>query len=362
MIKISILEVDESAIKKNCLRAKQICKGQKICAVIKANCYGLGADKIIKVIESEVDFFAVSSAAEFFAARKFTDKPILILCPVYENLPRLIECGARLTISNGESLAAVLAAAKLSKKICRVHICLNTGMNRFGIKDKSRFLRTVKLISGEKNIVIEGVFSHFHSAENELLTQAQLTSFGKMLEGFPLGFQTIFHIAASGAMHQNCYDMVRLGIAIFGDKNFCTVRLTSKILDFQDLSAGESAGYGAKFVASQKTRLAVVAIGYADGIFRSIAGKGYVLVHGARARIVAVCMDSLIVDITGISARVNDEVVLIGKSGDERITLGDMAGWCGTIDYEILTSISARVVRKYKCIEKNATNFTKKCR
>ena len=109
----------------------------------------------------------------------------------------------------------------------------------------------------------------------------------------------------------------------------------------------ESAGYSRCFVASNKTKIAVVAIGYADGIFRRIAGRGYVLINDEYCKIVAVCMDSILVDVTGIQVSLYDDVVLIGKDKEKQIFICDVAKWCDTIGYEIITSISSRVKRKY---------------
>ncbi len=158
----------------------------------------------------------------------------------------------------------------------------------------------------------------------------------------------IYHLASSdGVLFKNGFDMVRAGMMLYTDKNFETISLKSRVLDIQNLNAFESAGYSAIFRAEKKTKIAVVGIGYGDGVFRNITSKGYVLINGNFAKIVAVCMDSILVDVTNLDVQIYDEVVLIGKSKDKQIFICDMASWCDTIDYEIIVRLSQRVERKY---------------
>ena len=134
---------------------------------------------------------------------------------------------------------------------------------------------------------------------------------------------------------------------LYTDKNYQTISLKSRVLDIQILNQNETAGYGAIFVAKQKTKLAIVGIGYGDGIFRNIAKNGYVLINNKFAKIVAVCMDTIIADVTNIDVRIYDEVIIIGKSRDKQIFICDVAKWCDTIDYEIMVRLSERVERRY---------------
>ena len=224
-------------------------------------------------------------------------------------------------------------------------------MNRFGFNDIETIEKVFKFCEKTQNISICSVFTHYYNAKCEKSAESQFLKFLKIKDFVGSNFyknDIIFHIANSdGLALKNKLDMVRVGIKTYTDKMFQTVTLKSKIIEFQNLEVGDTAGYSSVFRASYKTKLAVVAIGYADGIFRNIVGRGYVLIKGNFAKIVAVCMDSILVDVTNINCKLYDDAVLIGKSEDKQIFVCDVARWCDTIDYEILTKISKRVKRKY---------------
>lgn len=352
-ILMSELVVDLSAIKNNFAYIKRLLNNnQKICFVAKANCYGLGAKKICGFMNQFADMFAVSSGYEFFKIKRVTNKPILILDPVYENITKLAMCDAVFTVSNFESLNMILNSAKSNLKTkFKIHLAYNTGMNRFGFSKIKEIVKVFEICKKVQNIYILGVFSHFYCANNKNFANNQIDKFSelkKILTQKQSCSGVDFHIANScGVEIKNNFDMARVGFAMYSDAMFQTISLKSKILDFQDLDIGETAGYDAVFIAKRKTKIAVVGIGYADGLFRNIVNKGYVLINGNRAKIVAVCMDSLLVDVTDFSAKIYDDVVLIGKSKNEQIFICDVARWCDTIGYEIISKISSRVKRKY---------------
>ena len=141
--------------------------------------------------------------------------------------------------------------------------------------------------------------------------------------------------------------MVRIGIGMFLKYNKNTIELKSKIIEIQNLKQGETTGYSLGFISENNIKVAVVSIGYADGVLRRIAGRGFVLINEKFCKILAVCMDSIIVDVTNVSVKLCDDVTLIGKSEDKQIFICDIANWCDTIEYEILTRISKRVKRVF---------------
>lgn len=354
VITISVLEVNLNAIKQNVQFVKEkLNKNQKLCVVAKANAYGLGAKVICNALDDCSDYFAVSSAKEFYEIKSVVTKPVLILDPVYENVVSLIEAGAELTISNFESLETICKFAGVAKKMCKVHIVVNTGMNRFGFKTFHEFEKAVSILVKIKYISIVGVFSHFYEATNKISSRTQFKIFQEFQSFFKNKFSfynqnVLFHLSNSdGVFNLNGFDMARVGMSIYTDVLFETVTLKSKIIDIQNLEKDEVAGYSALFKAKKNTKLAVVGIGYGDGIFRNIHKHGYVLISGKKARIVAVCMDSLMIDVTGLDVKVSDDVVLIGKSGSSQIFICDIADWCDTICYDIITRITSRVERKY---------------
>lgn len=350
---MSVLEIDLRAIKSNIKVIKsKLISGQKFCLVAKANSYGLGDKVVCKYLSEDIDCFAVSSAEEFFALNSRVSKPIIILDPIYKNITKCAKTGAQLCIANNESLEKIIRCAKANRDIkFNVHLAINTGMNRFGFCDEKDVLCVLNKIKKTQNIFILGVFSHYFEADNKKNAKIQydkFLNFQKLInENYKIN-KLIYHLANSeGVFSQNGFDMVRVGIGAYLDDKFETIKLMSKIIDIKSLQKGESAGYNRQFVATKKTRLAIVAIGYADGIFRSIVKKGYVLINNSYCKIVAICMDSIMVDVTDVVCKICDDVILIGKDKDKQIFICDLASWCDTMSYEILTHITKRVKRKY---------------
>ena len=340
-----------NAIINNLADVKKLLKyNQKLCVVAKANCYGLGSKKVCSEVEKFCDYFAVSSVKEFFEIRTVVSKPIVILDPVFHDFKRLIKAGAELSVSTFESLEQLInIAEELDEKI-KVHIAVNTGMNRFGFKSKKELFEVINKIKKSQKIIISGVFSHYFDAKNEEFVNFQFKRFMHikqfLLSEFNLN--AIYHLANSdGILYKNGFDMVRAGMVLYTDKNYQTLSLKTRVLDIQFLNPYESAGYSAVFRAKSKTKLAAIGIGYGDGIMRNIAGKGYVLINNKYAKIVAVCMDTILVDVTQIDVHIYDEVILIGKSKDKQIFICDVARWCDTIDYEIIVRLADRIERRY---------------
>ena len=273
MIKISVLEINLNAIKKNINVIKtKLNRKQKLCMVIKANAYGFGGKTVSKFCNGLVDYFAVSCVREYYEIITNITKPVLILEPVYEGIESLIESGAELTISNYESLDKVLLAVSKSDKCCKVHIAINSGMNRFGFKRTIDILNVVNILQKTQNIVICGVFSHYFMANDKYFAKKQSLFFKNIKEKIDgILPNCLFHICATdGVVFNNCFDMARVGIGCYTDKLFQTITLKSKLVDIQILEKGECAGYSAIFVAKRKTKLGVVCIGYGDGIMRNI--------------------------------------------------------------------------------------------
>ena len=325
---------------------------QKLCFIAKANCYGLGDKNICKFIDKEVDYFAVSCESEFLRIKNHVTKPIIILNPIYKNITKLARIGAELCCSNYENFLKVLSHAKHNKDIVfKIHIAVNTGMNRLGFCDDKEIFEIIKTSRKTQNISIIGVFSHYYASNNKNIAEMQFFKFAQLKQKIDNYFKDnklIFHLASSyGVISKNGFDMVRVGFLAYDDSVFSTIKLSAKIIDFQVLQIGECAGYDGVFMANQKTKLATVQIGYADGLFRNIYKNGYVLINDCYAKIIAVCMDSMMVDVTGIRCKIGDQAVLIGKSKTKQIFICDVAGWCDTIGYEIIAKLSSRIKRKY---------------
>lgn len=326
--------------------------GQKFCAVVKADAYGLGAKKICSEINDIVDYFAVSSEKEFLEINSLVTKPILLLDPIYENITILARQNCEFCVSNLMQFNLILGLAEKNKNInFKIHISFNTGMNRFGFTNKEDVLKIFSIVEKTQNVSIFGVFSHFYQGNQENFVKIQSERFSSLYFYLSKKFNldsVLFHISnSSGFFYQREFDMFRIGLGMFCFNNRNTFSIETKIIEIQTLKKGETAGYGLMFFASKKTRVAVCAIGYADGFPRRMAGVGKVLINGKFCKVLAVCMDSIIVDVSYASAKLLDTVTIIGKNGNEQISCCKMASWCDTIEYEIMTNISKRVERVY---------------
>ncbi|MBQ8451376.1 MAG: alanine racemase [Clostridia bacterium] len=352
MIFISLLEVNLNKIKENIFSAKKLLNPkQKLCLVLKANAYGLGARKICKFANTFVNYFAVSSYEEFLKIYKISQNPILILDPVIEKvkLKKAILKGAEITISNKQNLNMIIEIVKKISAVAKVHIAINSGMNRFGFSDLIEIKSILKLIKDNKKIKLIGVFSHFSMAQNEEFAFFQKQKFNKIKQVFEkeINKPILFHMANSCALKNcNCFDMTRVGEFVYLSNNQ-VLSLKSKIIEIQHVKANESVGYDGVFKPKTDSKIAIAAIGYGDGIFKKLTGNGECLICGKRVKIVAVCMDVILIDISNIQAKIGDEVVLIGKSEGDEIFICEMANWCDTITYEIIAHLNGRIKRKY---------------
>lgn len=362
---ISELKIDLLQIRKNIIEfRKQISSNQKLCAVVKADAYGLGAKNICLAIDDLVDFFAVSSADEFFEIKKKTKKQIIILDPIYENITKLAKSSCNFCVSNFDYFKMIIDKSKSQPNVeFKIFVAINTGMNRFGFREYKDIEKVFKIVEKTQNVSIFGVFSHFCCGNDEIFAKTQsdklLNIKDKLSKKFDL-FNVCFSISnTAGFNFGKQFDMFRIGIGLFLNKNYSCFSLESKIIEIQQVFAGETVGYGRLFLAGKNIKVAVCQIGYADGIMRKLAGVGYVLICGKYSKILAVCMDSIIVDITNIDCKIGDTVTIIGKNGDKQIFVCDVAGWCDTIEYEIMTRLSKRIKRVYFVGETYANNNRK---
>ena len=362
------MDIDLDAIRRNIRNTKQgKNKTEKVCAVIKADGYGHGAVQIAKNISDIVDFFAVACIDE---AMELVDHgiclPILILGYTHPSyFETAIQNEIRMTVYDEKAASKIAKAARAVNKTAKIHIKLNTGMNRIGFRPSDENLEVVRRISMMTGIEVEGIFTHLHSADETDLTSAneQIESFRRFTEklkemGVEIPIRHCANSAAAIKLPQADFDMFRLGIAMYGlypspcvmeQKLYPAMSLYSHVTMVKMIKKGESVGYGARFTASKTTRVATVSVGYADGYLRNLTNKGYVLIRGKKAKILgSVCMDQIMVDVSRIpETKVDDTVVLVGKSGNQVISMEEIAGLGGTINYEFACGITRRVAARY---------------
>jgi len=359
----TVLEIDLDALEHNYeyLRSRLL-PSTKFLAVVKAFAYGSDAIFIAKRLESlGVDYFAVAYVNEGIELRDAGIKtPILVLHPQPVNFGVLIDRCLEPSLYSTTILELFLkTASEKNQKNYPVHLKFNTGLNRLGFSKNDIDFLYKKLKSGIELKVLS-LFSHLAASEDikeQDFTLAQIRSFEKICAEFDsrLPFKTFKHLLnTSGIINypQAQFDMVRSGIGLHGygndneiDKELQLVAsLKTIISQIHKIEPNESVGYNRKFVSKNEQVIATLPIGHADGIGRQYGnGKTYVSINGKKALIIGnVCMDMIMVDITGIDCKEGDEVVLFGKV----LSANEFAVSANTISYELLTGISKRVKRQ----------------
>lgn len=317
--------------------------------VVKADCYGHNK-AVGSVIKGGCNYLVVALLEEALNIRKdYKDIPILCLGIIPKEYLN-IACKNNITITvNSLEYAKEVVDSKIPLK---VHIKLNTGMNRLGIKDKQEFIDTFKLLT-KNNINIEGIYTHIYNADNSVDTIKQLDIYESFIDSIDKNKVKIFHACASEAlMNYKKMDFVngcRLGIVMYGftsDKELklkSTFKVCSKIIQINKLKKGDTVGYNGAFIADKDTLIGVVQIGYADGIIRKNTGR-FVYINDKKYKIVGnICMDMLFVEIDD-TVKIGDEVVILKDNKH----IEEVSDYLDTIPYEVLCSISKRVPRIYK--------------
>lgn len=362
--------IDRQALLNNISVARRnIPASTKLMAIIKANAYGHGIVEVGRFLEESDSVFAfgVAIAEEGVRLRNAgISKPILILGASDEaHLDLAIEHRLSPTVFTAEHL---VSAERLSKKydtVAHVHLKLDTGMRRIGLSDEKELDEFLAVLADCPHVKLAGVFTHFAKSENDPdFTAVQAERFDRLVSEIKAhGHTPIVHAANSGAIldqPQYAYDMVRLGISLYGYHPEASktssfplkpvMRLVSSVSHVKTVEAGEGVSYGLRFVTERQSRIATVPIGYGDGYKRCLTNRAEALVHGVRCPVVGtVCMDQIMLDVTELPVcAVGDEVVLLGAQGTEVLSADELAGLADTISYEILLSISERVPRIYQ--------------
>ena len=353
--------VDLDAIAHNYNLTKKKTDAKVIC-VVKANAYGHGVIPVAKrLIDEGCDYFAVSSIEEAMEMRSAgIDCNILVLGYILpEKISEAVENDISFACASYE-VAEILCKQSLGKK-AKIHIKLNTGMNRTGFcvchaEGYDDLKNALCILKKNDNVLIEGVFSHFAKAEDDKEVCDKQCSFFISAVDFikQNGISPcMIHLCNSAgtynypSMH---FDAVRVGVHLYGceaDEDFIpAMDFCTRIVDIHTLSEGDGVSYGLRYVADKETKVAVIGAGYADGVSRHLSdGNGYVLLHGKNCRILGrVCMDMTIIDVSDVPEAVVGDVVTIWGKG---LPSENQAENAGTISYELLCSVSPRVPRVY---------------
>ena len=363
----TILTVDLDILEQNITEMRK-CGGNQIMAVVKADAYGHGAVPVARFLEGKCDFFGVANMAEALQLRRAGIRtPILVLgrMPV-EALSYAVAEEIRPAIFRYEDALVLSREAQKQGKNAAFHFALDTGLSRIGYQVCEEAADECVAIARLPGLRAEGLFSHFATADCADLTRARAQAlryaeFDAMLRarGLQIPIRHINNSAGVMVFPQN-YEMSRAGISMYGmypsdevDRAQMTIRpihrWTTRIAYLKTIPAGREISYGGTFTTERTSVIATLPVGYADGYRRSMMGKCYVLIRGQKAPVVGrICMDQIMADVTDIpGVTMDDEVVLMGRSGDEEISAELMGQWASSFNYEICCSINRRVPRAY---------------
>ena len=356
--------VDPGKIEQN---MREICSALpehvRALAVVKADGYGHGALQTARAaIHGGASMLAVASVDEGTALRDGGIRiPILVLGAVTGyDVKQGAEAGLIQTVCSPDMVRMCESAATETGKQTEVHLKIDTGMGRIGIRTEKEKEQVMKTLRECPHVKLGGAFTHFADADDgedgERYTEQQFRRFLELTDGLPE--DVIRHCCNSAAIHRHPemhLDMVRAGISLYGYPPVKTdMRLepcmtwTATVSYVKELAPGSYVSYGRTWQANRTIRAATVTCGYGDGYHRSASGKACVLIHGRRAAVIGrICMDQMVADVTDIpDVKPGDEVILIGREGHEQITAEDLAKWSGTISYEILLSVGSRVKKE----------------
>jgi alanine racemase len=372
VIRQTIAHIDLGALAQNArairafLTARRADSAPLLAGVVKANAYGHGAAEAARtLLGAGADLLACADLEEAGALRRAgLPGQILVFGALsLGDLDGVFDYALTPTVASPTAAARLQDAAARRGVTLRYHLEIDTGMNRLGFRHDN-LARTMPAVLAFPNLQLEAVYTHFATADvpgDELfnLQRRNFDAANRTLEG--LGARGYRRHAANGAAllaePSTWFDMVRPGLLVYGVAPPAlegripvkpVMSLRSRVTTVKGVRPGEIVGYGGRFTADRPTIMAVVPAGYADGIDWRLAGRGWALVRGRRAPIVgSVCMDMLMLDVTGFGAAPGDEVVFTGRQGDEEITVAQMARWAGTIPYDLLCRVGHRVERVY---------------
>ena len=364
-VDLDVLKANYRAIVEH-LRRERPQSPPGVIAVVKANAYGHGAAQVGRALEDAgADLLACADIEEGAALRAAGVRADILIFGALSvsDLDGLFDCRLTPTISSPGAARAVQAAAARHKQRVRYHLKIDTGMNRLGFRfDNLR--RTLPELLRSENLDLDAVFTHFATADDpsSSLFDEQRQCFDRVLADLQaLGARPRFrHAANSAAVVRDSrvwFERVRPGLLLYGivpPPLTSTIpltpvmTLTSRITAVKGMRAGEVTGYGARFTATKPMTIAIVPAGYADGLDLRLAGRGCVLIRGRRAPIIgSVCMDMIMIDVTGLDASPGDEVVFIGHQDGDTIDAREMAATIGSIPWEIVCRVGTRIDRIY---------------
>lgn len=376
-------EIDLSALAHNYRELRRVTDERaEIMAVVKADGYGHGASQVARIaLDNGAKYLAVARIDEAVRLRRAgIDAPILLFghsLPAY--VPYMVSNNILCAINSLESAKLLSMEAERLSNTLRVHIKVDTGMGRLGVASDALTMNSatpegftgavndILHIAAQPGIEVEGIFTHFANADcrDKQHAREQLALFTALLKelekaNFCPRFRHAANSAATIEMPEAHFDLVRPGISQYGlwpsrevDQTLIDLRpamsIKSTVIQVKEVGPGFKVSYGSTHVTSNPTRIATIPIGYADGFDRVLSSKGQMLVKGKRAPILGrVCMDLTMIDVGRIpDVDLEDQVIILGRQGNQEITADEIAGLAGTINYEVVSSLTSRVAKIY---------------
>jgi alanine racemase len=359
-------EVNLQKLRENYFKLQAYTRSEMM-PIVKADAYGHGLIPVVRTLTAcgakRYGVALLDEALEIKAM--FPELTVMILgATELEQADIIVKEEIIPTIFQFSQAQALSEAAVRQKRTAKLHIKIDTGMNRIGFREKD-FAEIIK-IAALPNLIIEGIFTHFATSDHRDLSFARIQlkrfqSFYDKLQKEGLNIP-IRHAANSAAILQfpeSHFELVRPGISLYGFAPSSQIKgvvdlepvLTwkAKVSQVKSIKTGESVSYGRTFQAAYPTRVATIPVGYADGLRRTLSNHGEMLIHGKRSTMIGrICMDQTMLEVTKIPrVKVGDVVTILGKDGKDQITATEMAEWLGTISYEVVCGISNRVPRVY---------------
>lgn len=320
----------------NLQKIQEISK-HKICVMIKANAYGHGMKEIISILNDKIDYFGVSNQSEALSARKYTKKDVIVFgaCEDYRICMLNDISFVLFSLYDAKRIVKIAQKNNLTPKM---HLCLNTGMNRYGVKTDKEYNKIIRFLT-RKDYKLTGIYTHFSSLTTDRdYTQKQKEKFYSYVAKLPKEWNTITHVGGGRSIFEDIEaDMFRVGLEVYGYGNEFVkpvLRAESEVVDIQKVNAGEHIGYLCGYTAKENMTIATIPLGYGDGLPRKLSNKLQVKINGKTVSNVGnICMDAFMVDVTDINCKIGDRVIIMDNASN-------LAPQIESTEYEVLTNMS----------------------
>lgn len=362
-VRHQLRRVDLAVLRKNVgLIRAAVPPAAMVMAVVKADAYGHGMVQVAReALRAGASWLATATVEEGLALREAgISAPVLVLgATSLEEAVEGVRHDLTLTICSADMVRDVQQASCSLKKNGMVHLKIDTGMSRIGVRNEAEVREVLDALAQSANVSLTGAFTHFADADGEdmAFTDLQFERFLRLSSPLPEG--VIRHCCNSAAIHRRpemALDMVRVGISMYGYPPVETDMPLEPFMDWRtkvtfvkQVQPGDTVSYGCTYTVDRPMTIATIACGYGDGYHRAAGPLAEVIIRGKKAKVVGrICMDQMMADVSEIpGVAPGDQVTLIGRDGDARITAEDVARWAGTISYEVLLAATGRVPREW---------------